>query len=105
MVGRTASLRAEIVARLVGGDGEKPRAQAAFGIELGSALMNLQEGFLKDVFGGGAVADKADQEVEQLALIAFDKPSETGAVSVSIGLEQLFVGLTGRGFLRHGGRR
>src|SRR3954451_9573365 len=80
-VGGAASLGSHEVAALVGGDRKEPRAEAAGGVELIGGLVNLEEGFLKDVFGGGPVAEEADEEVEQLALVAFDQRGEACAVA------------------------
>src|SRR6185437_4242973 len=69
-IGRAAGLAADEIARFVGGDGEQPGTKAARGVKLGGGLMNLEEGFLEDILGRGAVAQETDQEVIQLTLIA-----------------------------------
>ncbi len=79
------------IARLVGGDGEKPGTETPLRIELLGALMDLQKGFLKDVLGRGAVAVKADQEMEQLALIALHQARKTGAVAVTVRQQKLLI--------------
>ena len=36
-------------------------------------LVNLEKGFLENIFGGGAVAEEADEEMEELPLVALDE--------------------------------
>jgi len=77
-VGRAARLAADQIARFVRRDREEPRAEAARRIELVGRLMNLEKGFLKDIFGGGAIAEEAHEEVIELALIAQHDPAADG---------------------------
>ena len=63
--------------------------EAALGIKLSGALMNLEKRFLEDVFGRGAVADKPDQEMEQLALVGINQAGEGGAIAFAVSGQQI----------------
>ena len=45
-------------------------------VELLGRLVDLKERFLKHVFGGRAIAEEADEEVKQLALVALGESGE-----------------------------
>src|ERR1700677_771972 len=81
LIGGAARLGTEIVASFVCGYCEEPGTEAALGIELCGALMYLEKELLKNIFSRGAVADEADQEMEQLALIGINQPGEGSAIT------------------------
>ena len=89
---RTARLAADQVARLVGGDGEEPGSKASLRVELVGGLVNLEERFLKDVLGRGAVTEEAHEKMKQLALIAGDERRKALAIALTIVSQKLFVG-------------
>src|SRR5580658_11045795 len=91
LVGGAAGLGAEIVARLVGCNRKQPGAKAPLWIEELGALMHLEESFLEEILGGGAVSDESDEEMEQLALIPIDEDREGGAVALPIRSQKLLV--------------
>lgn len=93
LVGGAARLGSKIVASFVCGYGEEPRTEAAFGIELGGALMHLEKRFLENIFSRGAVADEPDQEMEELALIRINQAGEGGAIAFAVSGQEIFVGL------------
>lgn len=88
----TAGEGSEEVAGLIGGDGEEPGLEPAVDVELVGGLMNLEERLLEDVLGGGAVAEEADEEVVELALVALDEQGEGVAIALAVLEEELLVG-------------
>src|SRR6185437_8956317 len=82
-VGRPARLRTDEVARLVGGDSEKPGAEAALRIKLLRRLMYLQECFLEDVFGTGEIAEESNKKMIEFTLISANQQSEGGAIAMA----------------------
>ena len=54
--------------------------------------MDLKETLLEDVFRGSAISEESHQEVEQLALVAFNQLSERGLIAVAIRFQKLLVG-------------
>jgi hypothetical protein len=59
--------------------------------------MDLEERLLKNVFGSGAIAEEPNQEMKQLALVAFDQLCKGAFVAVAIGLKKLLVAANRRG--------
>src|SRR5687767_5669412 len=53
--------------------------------------MDLEEAFLEDVFRRRAVPEEADEEVEQLALVALDELRKSGLVPVAVTREELLI--------------
>ena len=96
-LGAVAAGGAEEVAGLVGGDGEEPGSEAAAGVEGFGVAVDLDEGLLKEVVGGGGVGNEPTQEREEFLLVARDEFCEGALVSVGVGVEELFV-------RDHGGR-
>ncbi len=86
-VGGPTRLAAHQVARLIGRNRKKPRPEPPRQVEAVTALVNLQERLLKDIFGGRAVAQEANEEVKQLSLVAFDERLEGGKFAVKIAFE------------------
>lgn len=89
----TTNSLTEHVPGFVRGNREKPRFKASGGVEGIGGYMDLEEGFLEDIFGGLAIAGQADEEAKQVVLVALDEDSERGGIAVPVGFEQLFIGL------------
>lgn len=59
--------------------------------------MNLEEGLLEDILGGGPITRQANEEAEEVVLMPLDKASEGSGIAASIGLQELLVGALGHG--------
>lgn len=90
---------AQVVAGLVGGDGEEPGLEPAGDVERFDGLMNLEERLLKDVLGGIAVAHEADEEVEELVAIARDQRFKGVILPLAEEVDEFFIIEVGGGLV------
>lgn len=86
-----ASLSTQVVASFVRRDGKKPGPKTPFGVERVGGEVNLEKGFLKNVFGGGFIAHEAVEEAEEVVAVALDEHAKRFGLATPITLEEHLV--------------
>ena len=87
----TPGLASELVARLVGRDGEKPGLQLAARVERLRREVKLNEGVLHDVLSRGGTVRESKDELEKLAMMPRNDLPEGGVIAVQVPSQQLFI--------------
>ena len=89
--GFSALLSAEVIARLVGGDGEEPRAKSALRVEAFRGEVDLEKRFLEEIVRGSRVVGETEEKVEELVFVTEDDEFKSLGASSAVELKQLFV--------------
>ena len=73
----------QVIERSVSGDAPRPRSEAARGIEARVGAMDTPEGFHREVFGSGWIADNVNNPAVNLTLMRAEQRLESVEVAMT----------------------